>query len=165
MRRPYNALDRMRSAGKLLAVLTLAQASALGDWSSSEPSSDSSSENSSGWSSSSSDSGMQGESFSDHIFSAQLALVLSAREPFDRKGITWAIGPERYSFARIERDWGTTTTTKAVFRFDLPGLRQLKTALRFPDEIHVQRMDRRSACFRRSRAAAPQSSRAAAPQS
>ena len=38
----------------------------------------------------------------------------------------------KFSFDRIERDWGNSTSCKAAFRFDLPGLRLLRACLDFP---------------------------------
>ena len=39
---------------------------------------------------------------------AQLALVVSAAEPFLRPKIRYSIGPEKYSFERIERQFGNS---------------------------------------------------------
>ena len=65
----------------------------------------------------------------------QLAMVVSAAEPFFRAKVTYSVGPERYSFARLERQYGTSTSCKATFRFDLPGLKRVFDALKFPDVI------------------------------
>ena len=63
---------------------------------------------------------------------AQMGLLLVASEPFSRKGVTYAVGPERYSFERIEWQFGNTASCKAVFRFELPDLKRLYAALDFP---------------------------------
>ena len=66
---------------------------------------------------------------------AQMGLLLVASEPFSRKGVTYAVGPERYSFERIERQFGNTASCKAVFRFELPDLKRLYAALDFPEVV------------------------------
>jgi hypothetical protein len=63
---------------------------------------------------------------------AQLALIVSAALPSLRAKTRYAIGPERYSFDRIERQFGTTTSCKAAFRFELPHLKRLCVGLKFP---------------------------------
>ena len=67
----------------------------------------------------------------------ELAIVASAAEPFFRPKITYKIGPEKYSFARLERQFGDSTTCKATFRFNLPDLRRLYTGLKFPEVIQT----------------------------
>ena len=66
------------------------------------------------------------------LLQAQGALLLFAAEPFCRPKVTYAIGPERWSFARIERDFGGSATCKSLFRFSLKDMRRLLRALRFP---------------------------------
>ena len=34
--------------------------------------------------------------------------MLNAAEPFSRKKVTYKVGPERYSFARLEREYGSS---------------------------------------------------------
>ena len=64
---------------------------------------------------------------------SQVALVLYSAQPFFRPGVTYMVGPEHYSFERLERQFGQTTTCKATFRFEAAHLRRLCRALRFPD--------------------------------
>lgn len=66
---------------------------------------------------------------------SQLAIVVSAAEPFFRAKVTYSVGPERYSFQRLQRQYGNSTTCKATFRFDLAGLKRVFAALKFPDVI------------------------------
>ena len=51
---------------------------------------------------------------------AQFALA----EPFFRAKVNYSVGPERYSFLRLERQFGNSTSCKATFRFDMPGLKE-----------------------------------------
>ena len=66
---------------------------------------------------------------------AQFALVVSAAEPFFRAKVNYSVGPERYSFSRLERQFGNSTSCKATFRFDAPGLKRVFAALKFPEVI------------------------------
>ena len=66
---------------------------------------------------------------------SQLAMIISAAESFVRAKVTYSVGPERYSFERLERQYGSSATCKATFRFDLPGLKRVFAAFRFPDVI------------------------------
>jgi len=70
--------------------------------------------------------------FQAAVLQAQGQLLLSAAEPFFRPKTTYAVGPERWSFARIERDFGTTASCKTWFRFKLSHMRRLLRVLRFP---------------------------------
>ena len=63
----------------------------------------------------------------------QLGLVLAAAEPYCRDGITYAIGPDRYSLRRVEELWACSTKCKAMFRFELCDIRELLVALQLPD--------------------------------
>ena len=48
------------------------------------------------------------------------------------------MGAERYSFDRLEREYGVgDASCKATFRFHLRDLRRLHAAMHFPDEIHT----------------------------
>ena len=51
----------------------------------------------------------------------QGSLLAHAAEQFCRPGVRFAIGPQKYSFARIAAEYGRTTTCRAMFRFGLPG--------------------------------------------
>ena len=74
----------------------------------------------------------------------QILLLAAARSPFLRRKITYAIGPERYSFSRIEREMTGTATCKDFFRFELKHLRRLKRALRFPEDVVIKRYEPRT---------------------
>ena len=51
------------------------------------------------------------------LLMAQYALLLSAAKPYFNPGRTYSVGPEVYSFARVERTMGTSTSTcKGTFR-------------------------------------------------
>ena len=64
------------------------------------------------------------------------ANMIGAAEPFSRKKVAYAVGPERYSFDRLEREYGSgDASCKAAFRFNLRDLRVLFAAMHFPDEI------------------------------
>ena len=64
------------------------------------------------------------------------ACVLGAARPYSRRRIVYKVGPERYSFDRLQRDHGEgDASCKAAFRFHLHDLRRLFAALHFPDEI------------------------------
>lgn len=67
-----------------------------------------------------------------------LAIFASAAEPLFRPKITYKIGPEKYCFARLERQFGDSTTCKATFRFNLLDLRLLYTGLKFPEVTDAQ---------------------------
>ena len=142
-RAPYTALDRMRvprTGAIVLALSTLAAAAIESGWSSASDS------GSGSWSSSSgSFDDSEPESFFEHgdswqhtLLQAQGALLLRAAEPLCQPKITYAIGPERWSFARIERDLGKSpATVKTMFRFTLRHMRRLLRALRFPPVMKI----------------------------
>ena len=69
---------------------------------------------------------------------AQMAVLTSALEPFLRPKIRYKIGPEKFSFERLERQFGDSTTVEAQFRFSIPKLKRLFVALRFPDVIKTR---------------------------
>ena len=50
--------------------------------------------------------------------------------------MVYKVGPERYSFDRLEREYGSgDASCKAAFRFHLRDLRALYAAMHFPDRI------------------------------
>jgi hypothetical protein len=59
--------------------------------------------------------------------------------PFRRPNLTPKVGPEHWSFARIEREWGNSSLSCATyFRFkSVSDLRQLKGALQVPDSFRT----------------------------
>ena len=71
------------------------------------------------------------------LLMAQFALLLSAAKPHCRKGRTYSVGKERYSFMRIERDMTGTSSCWAHFRFELDELKQLFRLLKFPPIIRT----------------------------
>ena len=89
---------------------------------------------------------------------AQFALVVSAAEPFFRAKVNYSVGPERYSFLRLERQFGNSTSCKATFRFDMPGLKRVFTALNSPrssSRAPASRPPARRSSSRRGRTAVP----------
>ena len=68
---------------------------------------------------------------------AQTGLALAAAELFCRDGITYAIGPDRYSFNRIEALWATSAKCKDMFRFELQEMREMLPLLRFPATLRT----------------------------
>ena len=68
----------------------------------------------------------------------QCVVLCSAIEPQLRPKTRYAIGPERWSFRRIERQFGTSASCEAHFRFNLPNLRQLLVALDFPAVVRTR---------------------------
>lgn len=123
----------MRSTSALLALLGIASAAAW-DTSSAGSSCGSSSDSSSNSDGSSWSSGSDGDELRMRV---QAGLLQMAAEPFTRPKIRYAIGPQRFSIDRIQREFQSTHSCKARFRFDLNGLRRLKQALAFPDEARV----------------------------
>ena len=65
------------------------------------------------------------------------ACMIGAAEPYSRKQVAYKVGPERYSFERLQREYGSTgdASCKATFRFHLRDLRRLHAAMHFPDMI------------------------------
>jgi hypothetical protein len=86
---------------------------------------------------------------------AQFALA----EPFFRAKVNYSVGPERYSFLRLERQqFGNSTSCKATFRFDMPGLKRVFTALNSPrssSRAPASRPPARRSSSRRGRTAVP----------
>ena len=124
----------------LLAATALPMAP-VGDWSSS-----SSSSSSSGSSSSSSSSGSSADweefmarcAWNSTATQFGFASIIGAAEPYSRKQIAYKVGPERFSFARLQRDYGTgDASCKATWRFHLRDLRRLHAAMHFPDVIET----------------------------
>lgn len=64
-------------------------------------------------------------------------MAAHGQAPFRRANLTPRSGPEKWSFARIERDWGNESLSCATyFRFkSVSDLRRLKAALRIPDSF------------------------------
>ena len=103
------------------------------------------------------------------------AAMMGAAEPYSRRRIAYKVGPERYSFARLEREYGTADAScKAAFRFHLRDLRRLHAAMHFPDVIDTGHetvpgeeafliMLKRPAACQKSRLVAPQLSSCASP--
>ena len=141
-RKPWNSGDRLRSHRLTVtaAVLsTIALAAVDCGYSSDSSRSSSSSSAGGGWS----EDGEAGDfAWRSIVLSAQAALLDVADEPFRRPGVRFAIGPARYSFARIAREWGNSTSCKAAFRFDLGGMRELLVALQLPPVIRIWKNQR-----------------------
>ena len=112
MRRPWSVLDRMVSRKKLAGVVALSQITL--PMTVDEPLDDSSSESSDSNASSIESDLFGAAAFQAAVLQAQGQLLLSAAEPFFRPKTTYAVGPERWSFARIERDFGTTASSCAA---------------------------------------------------
>ena len=68
----------------------------------------------------------------------QCGILCSAIEPQLRPKTRYSIGPERWSFERIERQFGNSASCEAMFRFSLPYLRQLYAALDFPAVVQTR---------------------------
>ena len=62
----------------------------------------------------------------------QCAVLTSAIAPRLRPKTRYSIGPEKWSFERIERQFGNSASCEAMFRFNLPHLRLLFAELKFP---------------------------------
>jgi nuclease HARBI1 len=146
-RRPWSSLDSMRSRTILQAVVPLAELGGLLDESSDSDSSladlvsvRSNSlcdlEELSDFSSSSGESEAMDMWYLSTLY-AEAGLVLAAAEPYCRDGITYAIGPDRYSFSRIEELWAASSKCKDMFRFELEHMRELLVVLRFPDTVRT----------------------------
>ena len=75
--------------------------------------------------------------WSNMLGTASSLLLISAARTLTRRGVTYAVGPERYSFDRIQREFGTTASCKSIFRFELQHLRLLCDELRFPSIIRT----------------------------
>ena len=138
----WTTIDVMRSRRYINLALLACHALPVTppcDWS---DSSSSSSSSSGGFSSGSDSSGDW-----DHFFSANnwnatvsqfgFATLIGAAEPYSREQVVYKVGPEKYSFDRLERDYGSggDASCKAAFRFHLGDLRALFKAMHFPDEI------------------------------
>ena len=137
----WTCIDDMRSRRFIALALLSSTALALqtvADWS------DSSSSESS-WSSSSSSSSGSSADYEDfqhrcawNATATQwgFASLIGAAEPYSRKKVAYKVGPERFSFARLQREYGDgDASCKAAFRFHLRDLRRLHAAMHFPDQI------------------------------
>ena len=139
--KPWCALDVMKS--QTFIQLALLSAAALnpvpgGTWSvsSGSKSGESSSSSSSGGSSADWDEFNAENAWRATVTQYGFANMIGAAEPFSRKKVAYAVGPERYSFDRLEREYGSgDASCKAAFRFNLRDLRVLFAAMHFPDEI------------------------------
>ena len=76
--------------------------------------------------------------------STQFVLLWSAAEPFNRPGIKFSVGPERYSFARLERDWSTQHHVRSAFLILASPASALVRRPAFPSGIQ----DAQSDCIR-----------------
>ena len=140
------AWRRMLKSALLLSVVP----GMMSDGSSSDDSSECSasdsascsSSSSSRYYSSSSDEDEQG-GMTDVVVRLQAGLVGRAQQPWRRPKVRYSRGPERWSFARIERDLAGTRPCFDMFRFELRDLRRLLAGFRFPERVVVQRWDAR----------------------
>ena len=125
MAKPWSTGDIAHAKRTKLIVLLLQLFSVSGgvDSSSSDASSSDSSEH------------VGGAGRAEHITS--FALLAHALEPFERRPLRAVIGPQRYSFDWIEREWGKRSLNcSAHFRFATTAkLRRLKRGLRILDVI------------------------------
>ena len=69
--------------------------------------------------------------------------MLGAVKPYSRRRIVYKVGPLRYSFQRLQREYGRAdqfddASCKAVFRFNFKDLVRLYEALRFPEKIDTR---------------------------
>ena len=132
--KPWTCIDQMR--GSRLIALALLSSQALPvpnafDWSDSSSSSSSSSDSSADW-----DAFFSKTTWNNTVTQFGFRHLMDAALPFSRKKISYKVGPERYSFERLEREYGSgDASCKAAFRFHLRDLRRLYKALHFPDEI------------------------------
>ena len=139
--KPLTCIDAVRS--ERFIALALLSAAALttspgvvGSDSSSSGSSRSSSGSSSSGSSADWDDFMGASCWNSTVSQFGYLSMIGAAEPYSRKSITYKVGPERYSFDRLEREYGVgDASCKATFRFHLRDLRRLHAAMHFPDEI------------------------------
>ena len=140
--KPWCALDEMKSrrfvhlAFLSAAALTSVPQSTWSD-SSSSTSGESSSYSSSGASSADWDEFEAENAWRATVTQFGFVSMINAAEPFSRKKVTYKVGPERYSFARLEREYGSSgdASCKAAFRFHLPDLRRLFAAMHFPEQL------------------------------
>ena len=139
--KPWCALDEMKSHRFVLlallsgAALTTVPTPAWSE-SSGSRSGESSSSSSSGASSADWDEFNAEHAWRFTVTQYGFANMIGAAEPFSRKKVTYKVGPERYSFDRLERDYGSgDASCKAAFRFHLRDLRALYAAMHFPDLI------------------------------
>ena len=72
------------------------------------------------------------------MLAGQVAVLASALEPFLRPKTRYKVGPEKYSFERVERQFGDSTSCEATFRFRAPDLRRLYAGLRFPGVLQTR---------------------------
>ena len=139
--KPWTSIDAMKSErwialALLSAVALTTPPRLLGSDSSSSGSSRSSSSSSSSGSSADWDDFMADCCWNSTVSQFGFAAMMGAAEPYSRRRIAYKVEPERYSFARLEREYGTgDASCKAAFRFHLRDLRRLHAAMHFPDEI------------------------------
>ena len=75
------------------------------------------------------------------MLAGQVAVLASALEPFLRPKTRYKVGPEKYSFERVERQfrvWRLNLVRLATFRFRAPDLRRLYAGLRFPGVVQTR---------------------------
>ena len=139
--KPWNAIDVMKSD----LFVTLALLSSLALPTTAPPAWGDSSSSSGSSSSSSSSSGSSSASWDEFMSQCQwnaaatqwgYACLIAAAEPYSREQVAYKVGPERYSFARLERDYGSRgdASCKSAFRFKLQDLRRLHAAMNFQDD-------------------------------
>ncbi len=135
--KPWTCIDEMR--GSRLVTLALLSATALPvptavDWSSS--SSSSSSDSSSSGSSAEWDAFFAATTWNSTITQFGFGHLMDAALPYSRRRIAYKVGPERFSFERLQREYGAgDASCKAAFRFHLRDLRRLFKAMHFPEQI------------------------------
>ena len=139
---PWTTREGMR--GSRMVLLALLSSQALSE----RPGADWDSSSSSGGSGSSGSSRSSNEweemmgraRWNSTVATGSFAVLLQGGAYRHRSRITYKIGPERYSFARLQRDFGRSdcdASCKAMFRFTLPDLRRLHCALRLPAKINT----------------------------
>lgn len=139
--KPRTSIDAMKSErfialALLSAVALTTPPRLLGCDSSSSGSSRSSSSSSSSGSSADWDDFMADCCWNSTVSQFGFAAMMGAAEPYSRRRVAYKVGPERYSFARLEREYGAgDASCKAAFRFHYRDLRRLHAAMHFPDEI------------------------------
>ena len=132
--KPWTCIDQMR--GSRLVALALLSAQALPvhtafDWSDRSSSSSSSSDSSAEW-----DAFFTNNTWNNTVSQFGFGYLMDAAIPFSRKRVSYKVGPERYSFERLEREYGSgDASCKAAFRFHLRDLRRVFKAMHFPPEI------------------------------
>ena len=112
--KPWTCIDQMRGsrliALALLSSQTLPVPNAF-DWSDSSSSSSSSSDSSADW-----DAFFSKTTWNNTVTQFGFGHLMDAALPFSRKKISYKVGPERYSFERLEREYGSgDASCKAAF--------------------------------------------------